>query len=281
MLIIERQQRVLAILKQQGSAQLEELARALDVSASTIRRDLEMFEKKGVVQRTHGGAVYNGPAPASLDATTRLAASASASSSSSPQPSEASSAGASSSVALSERMNEHVQAKMAIGKYAASLVQPQMTLLLDGGSTVFYTAKQITARPIQVVTNSLSIANLFADDDQVELLIVGGNHYPRTGVLIGPITTGCLADLHADLLMLSVAGIYGNEAYNQNLGMTQVEQAMMRQAAQTVMLMDSSKFGRKSLSRVCSIDEVDQLVTDQGIASEWVDRLGERLVVAE
>lgn len=269
MLIIERQQRVLAILKQQGSAQLEELARALDVSASTIRRDLEMFEKQGVVQRTHGGAVYNGPGSISKESEAIAASN------------EISASGASSSVALSERMNEHVEAKMAIGKYAASLVRPQMTLLLDGGSTVFYTAKQITARPIQVVTNSLSIANLFADDDQVELLIVGGSHYPRTGVLLGPITTGCLADLHADLLMLSVAGIYGREAYNQNLGMTQVEQAMMRQAAQTVMLMDSSKFGRKSLSRVCSIDEVDQLVTDKAIESQWVERLGERLIVAE
>ena len=270
MLIIERQQRVLTILKQQGSAQLEELARALNVSASTIRRDLEMFEKQGVVQRTHGGAVYNGPASSDKKSDAVTTSSEAASSS-----------GSSSSAALSERMNEHVEAKMAIGKYAASLVRPQMTLLLDGGSTVFYTAKQITARPIQVVTNSLSIANLFADDDQVELLVVGGNHYPRTGILLGPITTGCLADLHADLLLLSVAGIYGSEAYNQNLGMTQVEQAMMRQAAQTVMLMDASKFGRKSLSRVCSIDEVDQLVTDSAIASQWKDQLGDRLTVVE
>jgi DeoR/GlpR family transcriptional regulator of sugar metabolism len=99
-------------------------------------------------------------------------------------------------------------------------------------------------------------------------------------VLLGPITTGSLADLHADLLLFSVAGIYGSEAYNQNLNMTQVEQAMMRQAARSVMLMDSSKFGRKSLSRVCSLDELDQIVTDPDVDPAWQDRLGDRLVVA-
>ncbi len=270
MLIVERQQRVLEILKERRSAQLEELARALDVSASTIRRDLELFEKQGLVERIHGGAIYRGDA--SQDAAALSDAAAALASSDVPSPA--------SSVALVERMNEHVEAKMAIGRHAASLVRPQMTLLLDGGSTVIYMARQITARPIQVVTHSLSIANLFADDDQVELLIVGGSLYPRTGVMLGPITTGSLADLHADLLFFSVAGIYGQEAYNQNLGMTQVEQAMMRQAAKSIMLMDSSKFGRKSLSRVCSLQELDQIVTDSAIDPQWPRQLGDRLVVA-
>jgi len=268
MLIVERQQRVLEILKERGSAQLEELARALDVSASTIRRDIELFEKQGLVERTHGGAIYRGES--SRDAASNGDGSSAAHELLTPA----------TSLALAERMNERVEAKMAIGRYAASLVRPQMTLLLDGGSTVIYMARQITARPIQVVTHSLSIANLFADDDQVELLIVGGNLYPRTGVMLGPITTGSLADLHADIFFFSVAGIYGQEAYNQNLGMTQVEQAMMRQAASSIMLMDSSKFGRKSLSRVCNLHELDQLVTDSAIDPQWRQTLGDKLVVA-
>lgn len=267
------------MLRDKGSAQLEELARALDVSASTVRRDLEHFERQQLVQRTHGGAIYIGPD----------ASQSSSAAGSSPAASSAA-AGSTSAVsdipslvpstALTERMGQHIDAKNAIGRYAASLVQPGMTVLLDGGSTVIYAARQITARPIQVVTHSLSIANHFADDEQVELLIVGGNLYPRTGVMLGPITTGSLADLHADLLLMSVAGIHGHEAYNQNLGLTQVEQAMMRQAVRSVLLMDSSKFGRKSLSRVCSLDEVDQIVTDAGIDDSWRDRLGDKLVVA-
>lgn len=251
MLIVDRQERILEILRRRKTAQLEELARELDVSASTVRRDLEALEALGRIERTHGGAIYRG------------------------EP-----AGTAHSDVLAERMQEQVEQKNAIGRIAATLIQPQMTVLLDGGSTVVYAARQIIARPIQVVTTSLAIANLYADDDQVELLVVGGSLYPRTGVTIGPIATGTLADLHADLLLFSVAGIFGDEAFNANLAMAQVEQVMMQQAAQSVMLMDSSKFGRKSLARVCGLSEVDRLISDAGLAQEWRNRLGDRLTIA-
>ncbi|MEX1015265.1 MAG: DeoR/GlpR family DNA-binding transcription regulator [Phycisphaeraceae bacterium] len=249
----ERQRKLLTILRERKAAQLEELARALDVSGSTVRRDLESLEQQGQVQRTHGGAIYR----------------------------EQSGGTGQPSPALAARMSTHVAAKQAIGRWVAGQVRPNMTLLLDGGSTVIYAAQQITARPLQVVTNSLSIANHFADDEQVELLLIGGSLYPRSGVLVGPIATGCLADLHADLMLFSLAGLYDDAAYNINLTMAQVEQVMLHQAARSIMLMDASKFGRKSLVRVCGLDEVDQIVTDDGVDPVWRERLGERLTVAE
>ena len=251
MLIAERQRKLLDILKARKAAQLDELAQALGVSGSTVRRDLEAMESEGQVRRTHGGALYVGqertPGP---------------------------------TWALAARMQEHPEAKQAIGAYAASLVQPGMTLLLDGGSTVVYAARQITARPLQVVTTSLPIANLFKDDEQVELLMVGGSLYPRTEVTVGAIATGTLAELHADLLFFSLGGIYEQAAFNINLSMARVEQVMMQQATRSIMLMDASKFGRKSLVRVCGLEDVEHIVTDAGIDPAWQDRLGERLVVA-
>jgi DeoR/GlpR family transcriptional regulator of sugar metabolism len=255
MLIVERQEKLLEILRSRKAAQLEDLSRELGVSASTVRRDLEVLEEQGLVERLHGGAVYRGPV-----AETPIKAGQNA--------------------PLRERLAEHAEAKLAIGRYAASLVQPQMTVLLDGGSTVIFAARLITARPIQIVTNSLSVANLFLEDDQVELVLVGGNVYPRTESTIGPIASGSLADLHADLLLFSLAGIFGDEAFNVNLAMAQVEQAMMRQAARSVLLMDASKFGRKSLARVCALGEVDQIVCDSGLDQSWRQQLGERLVIA-
>jgi len=251
MLIIERQERLLDILRDKRAGQLEDLARELEVSASTIRRDLEVLEVQGLVSRTHGGAVYRGEhsQPSSIEV-------------------------------FAERMKEQIEQKQAIGKFAASLVEPQMTVILDGGSTVFYTAQQITARPLQIVTTSLPIASLFADDDQVELLLVGGSLYPRSGVTVGPIATGTLADLHADLLLFSLSGIFNDDAFNANLAMAQVEQVMMQQAAQCVLLLDSSKFGRKSLARVCSISEVDRVITDENITGQWIQRLADRLTIA-
>ncbi|MBI1337235.1 MAG: DeoR family transcriptional regulator [Phycisphaera sp.] len=250
MLIVERQDRVLSIVRQRKAVQLDDLARELEVSSSTIRRDLEVLEERGLVSRTHGGAVYSGAADDSVNNAT-----------------------------LAQRMAEHVEQKQAIAHLAASMVKPYETVLFDGGSTVIYAARLITARPIQVVTNSVSIAGIFSDDEKVELVHVGGALYPRAGVTVGPIATGCLAELHADVLFFSLAGIYEDAGYNINLAMAQVEQVMMRQATRSVMLMDSSKFGRKSLTRVCGLDEVDQIVTDEGVPEVYRERLGQRLLV--
>lgn len=260
MLIVERQQRLLEILRDRKAAQLDDLAQALDVSQSTVRRDLEALEEQGHVKRTHGGAVLvESPANGVHGG---------------------GNGGRQPSIVLAERMDQQVEGKQSIAQHAAQLVQPHMTVILDGGSTVVYTARRIEARPLQVVTNSLAIANEFADDEQVELLLVGGSLYPRTGVMVGPMATGCLADLHADLTLFSLAGIYDDAAFNINLAMAQVEQAMIRQAARSVLLMDSTKFGRKSLVRVCSLDEVDSIVTDSQVDPDWRERLGDRLVVA-
>jgi DeoR/GlpR family transcriptional regulator of sugar metabolism len=259
MLIYERQERLLDILRQRRAAQLEDLARELGVSLSTARRDVEHLESRGLVERTHGGAVFRGEAQGpGAPAVGRPAMSG---------------------AALATRMGERVAAKQAIGRYAASLIKPQMTVLFDGGSTVIYAAQQVAARPIQVVTNSLAIAGLFHDDERVELVLAGGMLYPRTGVTVGPIAVGTLAELHADLLLFSLAGVYEDDAYNINLTMAQTEQAMLRQAARRVLLMDSSKFGQKSLSRVCALQEVDQVVTDDGVDEAWRRRLGAKLVV--
>ncbi len=253
MLIVERQSRLLEIIKQKQVAELAELCADLAVSSSTVRRDLEALEERGLVKRTHGGAIYQGeikekPAPTN---------------------------------ALASRMLENVDAKRAIGRHAASLVQPHMTILMDAGSTVVYAAQAITVRPIQVVTTSLSIANHYAEDEQVEMILVGGNLYPRTGAMVGPLARQCLRELHADICFFSLAGIDQEAAYNINQEMARIEQMMMERADRTVMLMDATKFGRKSLVKVCALDEIDLTITDTSIDKHWPDRMGERLVLAE
>jgi DeoR/GlpR family transcriptional regulator of sugar metabolism len=249
MLIVERQKKLLELLRERQASNLESLAEAQGVSASTVRRDLDTLEKQGLVQRTHGGAIYRGRRR---------------------QP-----------VALDERLSVQIEAKKMIGRHAAQLVQPNMTLFLDGGSTIYYAAQLIEARPLQVVTNSLAIASLFANDEHTDLILVGGSLYPRTGVVVGPIALNCLKDLHADLLLFSTAGILDGAAYNLNIQQAEVEQVMMRQAASSLMLMDSTKFGRKSLTRVCGVDEVGAIITDPEIDARFVNEMGLQLQIAE
>ncbi|WP_428389522.1 DeoR/GlpR family DNA-binding transcription regulator [Mucisphaera sp.] len=254
MLILERQRQLIEFLNERGSADLETLSSQLDVSVSTVRRDLDRLADQGLVQRTHGGAVTTRPnAPAAANGQT---------------------------TAFAARMADNTAAKQAIGAAAAKLIQPNMTLLMDAGSTVVYAAQQIQVRPIQIATTSLAIAQHFANDDQVEITVVGGKLYPRTSAMVGPLAREALRDLYADLCFLSLAAIDQNAGYNLNLEQTQVEQAMMQQAEKTVLLMDASKFGRRSLVKVADTDRFDQIITDPGIDPIWPTQLADQLTIA-
>ena len=234
---------------------LDSLAAALKVSLSTVRRDVEALESQGLVKRTHGGAIWVGDrnSPARADA-------------------------------FDQRMAVRADVKARIARAAKQLVNDGETILIDGGTTTFHLAQELVGRNLQIVTNSLPIAQLFADDERVELLLTGGLLYPRYGVLLGPMTEQLLGSIHARTLFLSVAGVHEGELYNQNLLLAAAEQRMMRQAQQVVLLLDSSKFGQRALAKLCTLDAIHVVVTDPGIDDaheQQIRRAGCRLIMAE
>src|SRR5437868_5421254 len=160
MLMAERQSRLQELLARRGMANLDAIASELSVSQSTVRRDVEALEKRGLVTRTHGGALWVG---------------------------EPTTAGGR-PYAFDQRMGYQLDAKRQIARAAKSLITPGQTILLDGGTTTFYLAQELPGQPLQIVTNSLPIANLFLSDEQVELILTGGLVYPRYGVLLGPMS---------------------------------------------------------------------------------------------
>jgi DeoR/GlpR family transcriptional regulator of sugar metabolism len=185
--------------------------------------------------------------------------------------------------AFDQRMSYQVDAKRQIARAARKLIQTGQTVLLDGGTTTFHLAQQLLGQPLQVVTNSLPIANLFLNDDHVELILTGGLMYPRYGVLLGPGAESMLANIHTKTLFLSVAGIHDGRMYNQNLLLVQSERRMMEQAQQVVLLADSTKFGQQALAQLGKLDEIDVVVTDAGLSEphrEQVRAAGCELIVA-
>jgi DeoR/GlpR family transcriptional regulator of sugar metabolism len=245
------------LLAQRGLADVETLAAERGVSSSTVRRDVEGLEQKGLVRRTHGGVVWVG---------------------------ENSTGSGTRPYAFDQRMGYREGAKVAIARAARSLVSPGQTVLIDGGTTTFYLARELLGQPLQIVTNSLPIANLFLNDEHVELILTGGLMYPRYGVLLGPTTEQTLSTIHTKTLFLSVAGVNEGGLYNQNLLLVQSERRMMEQAQEVVLLADSSKFGQQALSRLGELSEVDVVVTDSGMGEEHrreVEGAGCRVVVAE
>jgi DeoR/GlpR family transcriptional regulator of sugar metabolism len=137
---------------------------------------------------------------------------------------------------------------------------------------------------MQLVTNSLPIANLFLNDENVELLVAGGLVYPRYGVLLGPMAESVLSTIHTKTMFLSVAGIHEGSLYNQNLLLVQAERRMMEQSQQVVLLVDSGKFGQQALARLGKLDEIDVVVSDASLSREHqaaVREAGCELILAD
>ena len=108
------------------------------------------------------------------------------------------------------------------------LVEDGDTVLLDGGSTTYEVARLLVGRPLQIVTNSLPVANLFASNANHDLVLVGGYVYPRTGVALGPYANEMLERLNVRRTILSVSGINDRGFFNNNLLLVETERAMMR-----------------------------------------------------
>jgi len=239
MLIPERQSRLRELLQRRGMSDLDSLAAELSVSQSTVRRDVEQMVSEGLVRRTHGGVIWVGDA----SAPTRP-------------------------YAFDQRMGYEIEAKRAIAKAARQLVRAGETILIDGGTTTFYLAEELVGQPLQIVTNSLPIANLFTNDESVELILTGGVTYPRYGVLLGPTAESVLATIHTQTMFFSVAGVHEGSLYNQNLLLVQSERRMMEQSQKVVLLVDSGKFGQQALSRLGPLDLCDIVVSDAKLSRE-------------
>src|SRR5262245_21303868 len=248
----ERRNRLLELIRQRGFASLPALAEALEVSESTVRRDLDFLEESGVAQRTHGGVFYTGPSP-------KLAH-------------------------FDQRQSLNWDKKRQIAVAASGLIDDNDTILLDGGSTTYELAQLLVGRPLQVVTNSLPVANLFTSSDNADLIFVGGYVHAKTGVSLGPYANQMLAALNVRRAVISVAGINERGCYNSNLLLVETERAMMTSAEEVIVVADSTKFGHRSLSHLCDLSQIDVLVTDDEVALEWRQRLvaaNVKMVVAE
>jgi DeoR family fructose operon transcriptional repressor len=251
-LVEERRQRVLDLVSKQGFVALAELARAIRVSESTIRRDLDYWHQQGALRRTHGGAIFVGDGSALP--------------------------------ALEERTTSQVEEKRAVARAAAARIRDGDAILLDGGTTTLEVARLLVGRSLQIVTNSLPIANLFASNRETDLVMLGGYVYPKTGVALGPLTVRMMEDVHVHQALLSVAGITAKGCFNSNLLLVETERQMMRCADEVVVVADHTKFGRQSLAFLCELSAVDTLIADAGLAEEHrrlVEQAGPRLIVAD
>lgn len=235
MLLDQRRQNVLQLIEQEGFASLKQLAEQIGASESTVRRDLEYLEEIGQIRRTRGGAAYSGESLSPLD----------------------------------ERSTRALAEKQRVGRLAASLVQPGEAILLDGGTTTLEVARHLVGKSLQVVTNSLPIVNLLANQPQIELIVLGGYVYPKTGVALGPVAIAALSQIHVRRLFMSVGGITERGLFNSNTLLVETERSMMAAAEEVIVVTDSGKLGHSALAHLCPLDQVHRVVVDPGITDDW------------
>lgn len=236
MLVEERRQKVIDLVSERGYIALTDLAKELQASESTVRRDLDYLDQQGFVKRTHGGAVFQG------DGGTLPA--------------------------LEERSQRELDEKRQIAVAAAARIQDGDAILLDGGTTTLEVARLLVGRRLQIVTNSLPIANLFASSRETDLVILGGYVYPKTGVALGPLTVRMMDDVHVQQTILSVGGVTAKGLFNSNLLLVETERAMMRCADEVAVVADHTKIGRQALAFLCELREIDTLIVDAKISDE-------------
>jgi DeoR/GlpR family transcriptional regulator of sugar metabolism len=232
----ERQKRIEGHLMRVEFASLAELSELVDASESTVRRDLGVLEGKGGVRRTHGGARLENPK--------------------------------SDEFTFSARDTHQLDEKESIGAACAELIQPNQAVIVDAGTTCYHVARHLEAKSPQIFTNSLPVANLFAAANKLEVVVSGGVIYPRLGVLVGPMAVEAFGKIRADVAIMSCGGITTEGLMNSHGLLIEIQKAMIAAARKVIFCIDSSKFGRQSISKLCELEAADVIVTDRPMASD-------------
>lgn len=240
----ERQHRIEEYLQKVEFASLEELARQVEASVSTVRRDLTIMEAGGALRRTHGGARLVNPR--------------------------------SDEFTFSSRDTHQLVEKEAIGRACADLIRPNQSVIIDAGTTVYHVARYLENKTPQIITNSLPVANLFASANRLEVVVSGGVIYPRLGVLVGPLAVEAFSKMHADVAIMSAGGITLEGITNSHGLLIDIQRAMIQTAQRVIFCLDHTKFGRQSVLPLCDLDCLDTIVTDSAAPGDLVEALRKR-----
>lgn len=231
----ERRRTILELLQSEKRVLVADLAQQFQTSPVSIRKDLEALHAQGLIQRTHGGALP-----------TRY--------------------GALEDPSLLEKGPLHRKTKIRIAAVAAQLVSEGQVVILDSGTTTTEIARALrNQRNLTVITNAVNIAAELANSP-VEVILTGGAVRKNSFSLVGPIAEETLRRLNADILFLGVDGFDARTGPSTpNLLEAKVNSIMTEIARRTIVVCDSSKFGRRSLSHIAQLSSIQQVITDKGI----------------
>jgi DeoR/GlpR family transcriptional regulator of sugar metabolism len=246
---VERRDRILSLLREEGKVVALDLARRLNVSIDTVRRDLDYLASAGTIRRVHGGALPAAPMPMPVE----------------------------------RRTEEDTQAKQQLGKRAVPLIRPGSVVLFDSGSTNLEIVKALSQNhQFTAVTPSLPIAMTLAEFPEVEVVILGGRLHRRELMAVGLRAVKELEDFRADLCFLGVCALHPHVGISTfSVEEMEMKQTFVRCATEVVGLLTANKFNQAAPFIVGSIGLLTRAIVEPGVGTAELDLLRRYGVFAE
>ncbi|MBE6693482.1 MAG: DeoR/GlpR transcriptional regulator [Ruminococcaceae bacterium] len=238
MSVKERESKILEYLRQNKRATVEELCRAFYVSEPTMRRDLATLHSEGKIIRTHGGAEHKSELGENLP--------------------------------LSLREREHSDAKQVIGKKCLDLIRDGDIIMTDGSSSALALLRLLDGKKsIIVITNSAK-APLILANANIKTFVTGGELVPDTLVYVGSYAENFIRSFNADICFFSVRTLTEYGALTDNaIAENSIRRAMLSRSKKRVLMLDSQKMGAPCLSTLCSIENVDHVISERDISEHF------------
>lgn len=250
--INERHEFIARELEEKGQVSVTELSVMLNVSEVTIRKDLSLLESNNILYRAHGKAIKRSPYINDRD--------------------------------VNIKEQQAPAEKVAIGRRAVELIEPNDSIIIASGTTVHYFAREIiNATPqtrLTVITSALNVASTLSKNQNIEVIQLGGIVRNTSLSAVGGDAERQMENFAGSKLFIGVDGLdleYGLST--TNLLEANLNRAMIQAAQKTIVLCDSSKFGRRGFSRICAVDDVDHIITDSNIPQHTLRALEGRGIV--
>lgn len=245
MTISERHEEILKKLKESGKVLVQNLSDELSVSEVTIRKDLQILEDKNLLFRTHGGATQSNPYTSDRH--------------------------------VEEKAKIRAKEKAAIAREAVKLIGDNDSIILASGTTISALAREINPNSrLNIITSALNVSLELADHENVDITQLGGQLRPSSNSVVGKYSEQFLENITCGILFLGVDGLdleFG--ITTSSLLEASLNQRCIDVAQYTVVVADSTKFGKRGFSRICTLEKVQHIITDEGVSHETIRKLEE------
>jgi DeoR family transcriptional regulator, aga operon transcriptional repressor len=249
----ERQHQLHDLVLQHGEIKAEDIVAALQISLATVRRDLAALERRGLIERTWGGAKVRSPIEYLSD--------------------------------FKEAADKAANAKRAIAAAAVQHVREGMVIGLSGGTTCTELARWLRGKPVTVVTNAINVATELYNHSHTKVIVTGGSLNSYSYELVGDMVNHTLREYHLDICFVGCSGVTPDFGFSMRDGFeSAIARGFLSVSQRAIVIADHSKVGQKTLARFTSLTGVERLITNEDLSKEWqvkLEKAGLKVEVAK